>query len=420
MKKIANKEADFNWESDDDSIAGTTKRFATFNDSEDIKDIFKTVVETGFPKLDEILGGGFTPGWAVLGAVSNLGKSTFALQLAANMATKGTPVLFFSLEMPKEWICAKLISQQSFKLSEKNEKSAVMAKDLMNKKAFNANKEKWDVIKQAAKTATKNLKNLYIIDAKSSQYSGQKLTAEFMAEHIKKFIDEHDAKPFVIIDYLQIIPMMNERDASSDMHSIDHNIDVLSKVDKDITVLLISSVSRSSYNSKESLEAIRLDSFKGSGTIEYSADVVLALDFIIDNKSEKMTASEWIMRAKTENPRRVRVMALKQRYNASGGAAAIPFDYYAKFDYFEESTAKSDSSNKTKEESKKEGKSNADSQKKTNGEFDFFRTCKKKTDLKRVYRALSKIYHSDEATGDDAIMQTINQQFEEASNRLDK
>ena len=49
----------------------------------------KDCVSTGFENLDEILDGGFYPGLYIIGAISSLGKTTFALQVADNAAKKG-------------------------------------------------------------------------------------------------------------------------------------------------------------------------------------------------------------------------------------------------------------------------------------------------------------------------------------------
>ena len=48
----------------------------------------KDCVSTGFENLDEILDGGFYPGLYIIGAISSLGKTTFALQVADNAAKK--------------------------------------------------------------------------------------------------------------------------------------------------------------------------------------------------------------------------------------------------------------------------------------------------------------------------------------------
>lgn len=54
---------------------------------------------TGIKKLDQMLGGGLYAGLTFLGARPGMGKSTFALQIASEIAAAGSPVLFYSLEM---------------------------------------------------------------------------------------------------------------------------------------------------------------------------------------------------------------------------------------------------------------------------------------------------------------------------------
>lgn len=67
-------------------------------------------ISTGFPRLDDILGGGFIRGRLyILGARPAVGKSTFGINLADNIAGN---VLFVSLEMSAEQIMAKRISRR--------------------------------------------------------------------------------------------------------------------------------------------------------------------------------------------------------------------------------------------------------------------------------------------------------------------
>lgn len=67
-------------------------------------------ISTGFPRLDDILGGGFIRGGLyILGARPAVGKSTFGINLADNIAGN---VLFVSLEMSAEQIMAKRISRR--------------------------------------------------------------------------------------------------------------------------------------------------------------------------------------------------------------------------------------------------------------------------------------------------------------------
>ena len=66
-------------------------------------------VPSGFPRLDEILGGGFIrSGLYILGARPAIGKSTFAVNLADNVSGN---VLLVSLEMSPEQLTAKRVSR---------------------------------------------------------------------------------------------------------------------------------------------------------------------------------------------------------------------------------------------------------------------------------------------------------------------
>lgn len=56
-------------------------------------------ISTGFTELDCVLEGGLYEGLYIVGAVSSLGKTTFVLQIADQIAQHEQDVLIFSLEM---------------------------------------------------------------------------------------------------------------------------------------------------------------------------------------------------------------------------------------------------------------------------------------------------------------------------------
>ena len=66
---------------------------------------------TGIKKLNQMLGGGLYAGLTFLGARPGMGKSTFALQIASEIAAAGSPVLFYSLEMPSVRMEAKILNR---------------------------------------------------------------------------------------------------------------------------------------------------------------------------------------------------------------------------------------------------------------------------------------------------------------------
>ncbi len=70
-------------------------------------------LSTGFVDLDGYLGG-LRPGeLIVVGARPSVGKTSFCLNIADHLAVGGTPVLFFSLEMPATDITERLLSMTS-------------------------------------------------------------------------------------------------------------------------------------------------------------------------------------------------------------------------------------------------------------------------------------------------------------------
>ena len=76
-----------------------------YRDSIGIK---KERIFTGFPTLDKTLGGLRKPGVSYIGARPSTGKTTFALNIAANQEMRR--VLFFSLEMSAEMIYERMAS----------------------------------------------------------------------------------------------------------------------------------------------------------------------------------------------------------------------------------------------------------------------------------------------------------------------
>ena len=66
---------------------------------------------TGYMRYDQSIGGGYRRGTVnVVGARPKVGKSTFCLNVAKNVASNNVPVLYLDTEMKKETQAAKLVS----------------------------------------------------------------------------------------------------------------------------------------------------------------------------------------------------------------------------------------------------------------------------------------------------------------------
>jgi replicative DNA helicase len=71
-------------------------------------------VDTGYPALDELLGGMQRSDMVILAARPSLGKSSLALGIARNAALEqGAQVAIFSLEMSKEQLVQRLLSMEA-------------------------------------------------------------------------------------------------------------------------------------------------------------------------------------------------------------------------------------------------------------------------------------------------------------------
>ena len=312
--------------------------------SEFIADIEKRhnrdCVSTGFENLDEILDGGFYPGLYIIGAISSLGKTTFALQVADNAAKKGQDVLVFSLEMGKQELIAKSISRLSFQKC-KNWGSdldfATTTRNLMNGKSLNS-KERVDFLNECIKGYADYAGRIYY-HIGIGDIGVEKINA-VIARHIKIT----GRKPLVIIDYLQIIAPFDMR--ATDKQNTDKAVVELKRAsrDYDVPIFAISSFNRENYTSP-----VNIASFKESGAIEYTSDVLMALQFKgmdylkkEDGKYEdEKSRTARIIQLRNEQeknaeiPGKAQELQLKILKNRNGRKGGVDLEFHPMFNCFE-------------------------------------------------------------------------------------
>lgn len=289
-------------------------------------------IPTGFDKLDKLLGGGLTPNLYVLGAVSSLGKSAFFLQIAEDIASRGIPVLYFSLEMPVEYIAVISLSRQLYRQRTGNGAVPEIS-ELMNESKIDSfidgSPEFENSFENIVKTYAPCTEEFYVIERKDIMLRNK--SAAFSVEKIRAVTEEFIAKnpdspPVVIVDYLQLLQADDNAANFTERQIVDHNIIRLWSLahQLNIPVAVISSVSRTNYE-----KAIGLASFKESGGIEFSADIVLGMQF--PNAGD---SSFDLVEAKKANPRELELVVLKNRYGP--GSVSTYFKYYPAHGFFEE------------------------------------------------------------------------------------
>jgi len=308
-------------------------------------------VRTGFKNLDNNLNGGLHEGLIVIGAVSSLGKTTFALQLADQIAATGTDVIFFSLEMSKYELIAKSISRHTYNLA-KNiniDNRCSLAKEtvqiLNNRKYKYYNQREKELIAKAIDNYEVSATNLYIYEGR---YRNERLTAQHIHEIVKKHINDTKRKPVVIVDYLQILASTNIN--ITDKQNIDSSVFELKEASRDYSIPIIAI---SSFNRENYLEPVSMTSFKESGAVEYSSDILIGLQYkgmdYQDGEKEverKNRVKELIKLARIKKSNKEPIeIELKCIKNRNGHNFTILFYAIMAFNYLEEVSTNKEVSN---------------------------------------------------------------------------
>ncbi len=227
-------------------------------------------IPTGFSYLDRVLGGGFHRSDLVLiGARPGMGKTSFALNVARNMAMKGRKTLFFSLEMSNEQLAQRIISTEA----------RIVSNKLRTGEITDADWEKLGL-------ALQNLVNceLYFDDTAN-------ITVPEMKARVRRMKDVE----CVVIDYLQLMTGTKKTDNRvQEISEITRGLKMMAK-DLNIPVITCSQLSRNTAKTAD--HRPQLTDLRESGSIEQDADIVLMLhreDYYKmgeDGEEEKTTAN---------------------------------------------------------------------------------------------------------------------------------
>lgn len=311
------KKADENNVADDNSLYDgrgiSLHNFLKFKFAECVEEFKKySHRQTGFKNFDEMQR--FLPGLYIIGALPGTGKTTFAWQLANQIAeinqrdNVDEDVVFFSFEMSEFVMVSKAIARFLYL---KDNATNLSSTDITCGGTSPTMQEILPII-----TATSENRKLFV--------------RELDEQNIDKLIKEispyykNGKSPVIVIDYLQIVPPPSTDKADDRKGNIDNSLRQLKKfqLQTNATIILISSFNRDSYNRTE----INLDSFSGSAGIEYTADAIFGME-LFDFKESNTDKKELMRR----QPRPIRLTCLKNRF---GALYEIFFYYYSAHDYF--------------------------------------------------------------------------------------
>lgn len=295
---------------------------------------------TGFTLLDKPLRGGFREGLICIGGISSLGKTTLALQIMDNFAQQGHDVLIFSLEMGRHELRAKSIARESYLLDSRYAVSTVEVLDKQLRDQLMP--EQQDNVKKAIAKYYTYARHIHIHEA----------VGKFTVNDVKAIVEEHieatGRTPVVMVDYLQILQPAEKN--LNDKAKVSYDVLMLKQLsrDKHTPVVVVSSFNRDSYKAEASFS-----SFKESGEIEYSADVLLGLQLTA------LRTGRDIQEALEEAYREIDVKILKNRNGTLGIAsfkARLAHNHFREMDKDELEEVRATIHNKERREEAKKNK----------------------------------------------------------------
>lgn len=249
-------------------------------------------VPIGFPDLDNILAGLQKSDLIILAARPSIGKTTFALDIARNIATRNkVPVGIFSLEMSSDQLVDRMIAAQS-------------GVDLWRLRTgqLKSEGENNDFQKIGEAMGVLGDVPIYIDDAASANIMEMRTMA-------RRLQAEHNLG-VIIIDYLQLMEGRSGENRVQEISEISRALKQLAR-ELNIPILALSQLSRAVES--RSPQIPKLSDLRESGSIEQDADVVL---FLYREDREKPD---------TPNKNIVEVIIAKHR-NGPIGKASLYFD----------------------------------------------------------------------------------------------
>jgi replicative DNA helicase len=219
-------------------------------------------VPTGFTDLDNILAGLQKSDLIILAARPSMGKTTFALDIARNVALSGTPVGIFSLEMSAQQLVQRMLSAES-----RVDAWSIRTGHGLSTAHFTTLQEAASRLQKAP---------IYIDD----QAGNSIVKMRSVARRLKS---EHGLG-LIVVDYLQLMTTSKNYDNMvNQITEVSHSLKQLAR-ELDVPVLALSQLSRAveSRGGKP-----RLSDLRDSGSIEQDADLVMFLHREDRYKEEK-------------------------------------------------------------------------------------------------------------------------------------
>ena len=206
---------------------------------------------TGFADFDRLCTGLNRSDLVLIGARPAMGKTSFALNMARNVAVRsGKKVLFFSLEMSKEQLAQRIIATEARIPSQKMRTGELTPKE-------------WESLSSAC---------VFLADVQLYLDDTSNITVPEMKARCRR-LKEVDA---VFVDYLQLMQSAKRTENRvQEVSEITRSLKLMAK-DLMVPVVVCAQLSRST-EARGSSHKPQLADLRESGSIEQDADIVVML-----------------------------------------------------------------------------------------------------------------------------------------------
>ena len=277
---------------------------------------------TGFDVLDTNLQGGFRSGDLILlGGPQGMGKTTWMLQVARNVARQGRPVVYFCYEHDQNTMLIRLVALEAGlvggtdapsinRIRSTFEASDGLGRSLTQRLSGTVGGA------QALDTVREYSDRLHI-----HRSSGTTTTMEQIKTTIDTVRELHGASPFVCVDYLQKIPMPGFAE--------DERVTAVTEQLKDMTLdyeVPVISIVASDKEGIETGKRMRVSHMRGSSALAYEADTVLMLN----NKYDVVARHHLVY--DTGNVERYRDWAVLSIEKNRSGVTGVDMEFPKRFD----------------------------------------------------------------------------------------
>ncbi|WP_082232072.1 replicative DNA helicase [Halobacillus massiliensis] len=213
-----------------------------------------TGFSTGYHDLDQMTGGTQRGDLIVLAARPSMGKTAFALNIAANHCKAGNSVHLFSLEMGMKSLLQRLISSEG-----------------------KINAQKWRTMTFSERDYTRTMDVIggmaqWPIHVHESERTVSDIRA-VVRDTVKN--EESDSRPLIIIDYLQLMSATGRAENRNiEVGMITRDLKMLAR-ELNVPIMVLSQLSRAVEQRKDKRPV--LSDLRESGNIEQDADVIAFL-----------------------------------------------------------------------------------------------------------------------------------------------